>query len=627
MHNYREKGTYYLGVDIGGSHIAIGVVDIEGMQLLLETVEHHQIDSTLPAKDILNQFLSALKMCIDKFPARIDGIGISIPGPFDYENGISHMMGLNKYDALFGVNIKLYLQENLKGIITDTKQIAFLNDADSFVLGETYASNLTNGNVMGVTLGTGIGSGFIIDGNLVTNEKDVPYEGNIYNLEFKNRRLEDWISTKWFLDTYAETFGAPVNDVKTIAIEAENHQEAKEIFEQYGQNLGVALASITKPFNPNTIIVGGSISKSYHLFQETFENGFNNNTTIHITKGTSNSAMLGAVIHLTKTPNNLNIKRNSQQDIMPVESHQKPDGYNVYPTFELSSGSISIGIKSLVEQLPEKGNIIIDGYLGAYWDDIILGLSKALNKKGISHMTYAINAAYKDSKVLKEMLNPYHGGDDPVFGKIFPGTLNDFFDKEKLEQLIPEEDILNIIYGPGAALSNWPGKIIYIDTPKNELQFQARSGSVLNLGNILVKDKKQQYKRMYFIDWPVLNKHKQSLLSNIDYIIDSQFNGEISWATGETLRKGLKEISSNAFRVRPWFEPGIWGGDWIKSKIEDLPKDVPNYAWSFELIVPENGIVLSKDGVRLEVSFDFIMFYDNKGILGDDSETFGTDFP
>jgi mannose-6-phosphate isomerase class I len=143
----------------------------------------------------------------------------------------------------------------------------------------------------------------------------------------------------------------------------------------------------------------------------------------------------------------------------------------------------------------------------------------------------------------------------------------------------------------------------------------------------LLPDKKQQYKRMYFIDWPALNKHKQALLGDIDYIIDGQYGEQISWATGNTLRTGLQEISTHAFRVRPWFEPGVWGGDWMKNRFDALPQDVPNYAWSFELIVPENGIVLSKDDTRLEVSFDMVMFKDNKAVLGDAADTFGTDFP
>ena len=86
-------------------------------------------------------------------------------------------------------------------------------------------------------------------------------------------------------------------------------------------------------------------------------------------------------------------------------------------------------------------------------------------------------------------------------------------------------------------------------------------------------------------------------------------------------------MAQSSFRVRPWFEPGVWGGSWMKDRFEGLNHDVPNYAWSFEMIVPENGLLLEDKGLLFEVSFDTLMYLEGKNILGKAYSKFGTEFP
>ncbi len=135
------------------------------------------------------------------------------------------------------------------------------------------------------------------------------------------------------------------------------------------------------------------------------------------------------------------------------------------------------------------------------------------------------------------------------------------------------------------------------------------------------------YKRFYYVDWIVLNKHKKSLLRYVDIIVDTQRPGNPVFTDGNSLRETLTAMTKSVVRARPWFEPGVWGGEWIKENIRQVNQDEVNYAWSFEMITPENGLMLENRGVLLEVSFDFLMYQNNKAVMGDAAERFGYEFP
>jgi len=320
--------------------------------------------------------------------------------------------------------------------------------------------------------------------------------------------------------------------------------------------------------------------------------------------------------------------RDTTQYLMPIEHKQTLEGeYDLYPVHSLSKGEITLGFDALADIIETKKQVVIDGYGGVFWDNIQEKLDAALKAKGLSINWQNIDEAYKTEYELDVMLAPWLGGDDPVFGKIYEGALNDFFEEEKLKKIQPT-DGLNIVYGCGASLANWDDAfIIYMDVPKNEIQYRSRAASITNLGQQQPQDPKEMYKRFFFVDWIVLNKHKADLLPSIDILVDEQWRDEITFIDGDNFRNTLDDISKNAFRVRPWFESGPWGGNWCLKNIPGLPKNVPNYAWSFELITPENGLVLESGGKRLECSFDFIMFQAYENILGHSANHFKYDFP
>jgi mannose-6-phosphate isomerase class I len=311
-----------------------------------------------------------------------------------------------------------------------------------------------------------------------------------------------------------------------------------------------------------------------------------------------------------------------------IHSPTPPGVYDIYPGFDIGNGKIQLGYHYLAERIASHTTVIIDGYIGLFWDHIRECTESCLQSLGISANWVDVSKALRSEGDINRMVEPYLGGDDPIFGTRYTGTIEDFFDNNLIQKMQPDAQYpVNIIYGCGAALAGWDGLFVYIDLPKNEIQFRSRAGRVCNLGMDKPQPPKVQYKRFYFLDWVVLNKHKENLLPGIDLIVDGQRPDEPAITEGNELRNVLSLMGRNYFRVRPWFEPGPWGGQWIKEHIPGLSPDVPNYAWSFELIVPENGLLLESDRRLLEVSHDFLMFQEYQNVLGNSAEFFKYEFP
>ena len=326
----------------------------------------------------------------------------------------------------------------------------------------------------------------------------------------------------------------------------------------------------------------------------------------------------------------MTLLRKTTQFVLPVEKPETGvNQYDIYPAHDLGEEKIFCDYMSLARRIAGSKRVIIDGYVGVRFDIFSRELNKALETLGIRPVWWNTGAAMKEPAEIDRLIEPYLGGDDPIFGFRTPLRLEEFFDREKLDRIRPDDAArMNILIGIGASLAGWDGLLLYIDIPKNEIQFRSRAGSITNLGAAAADAPKKMYKRFYFVDWVVLNRHKKALLPKIDVMIDGQRETEITWTEGADLRRGLDRLAGNGFRVRPWFEPGAWGGQWIRNHIEALPHDVPNYAWSFELIVPENGLIFRSSGRMLEVSFDTVMFQAGERVGGKECYgLYGDEFP
>jgi mannose-6-phosphate isomerase class I len=313
---------------------------------------------------------------------------------------------------------------------------------------------------------------------------------------------------------------------------------------------------------------------------------------------------------------------------MPVKFNDVTDGevYNIYPATKLAGGKIFNGYASLAKWIIQQKTVVIDGFGGVLWDITKDALQAEIENAGLK-VNFVETANYlKSTDEIEEMVQPFLGTPSSVWGIKCTLELKDLFELDKVASPNKNFDI-NILIGTGAALANWDAPIVYIDIPKNEIQFRMRAGVVTNLGTDKLIEPAQMYKRFYFVDWVLCNAHKKAILPKIAIIADGQWATDINWMQGKDLIAELNQIGESVIRVRPWFEPGAWGGQWIKERIPGLNKDAVNYAWSFELIVPENGLVFKSDDNLLEVSFDFLMFNNNQQVLGKHASVFGDEFP
>jgi Phosphomannose isomerase len=323
-------------------------------------------------------------------------------------------------------------------------------------------------------------------------------------------------------------------------------------------------------------------------------------------------------------------RRISSQALLPQQvsvTQQQDAGYNMYPFHALGSGKIFSGYDSLAEWISRQQCVVIDGYGGIFWKEVKQCLQEQLGAKGLQVAWTDVSNFLKPADIIQKMVEPFLGHPGSVWGKRTSLELKDFF-KEELYNTKPAGGAdITIALGTGAALLNWGAPVVYLDLPKNEIQYRMRAGAITNLGSRSTARSSEMYKRFYFVDWVVLNEHKRNIARQITIVADAQWNKTLNWMMADELRKGLNRISSSVFRVRPWFEAGAWGGQWMKQHIRDLNKDEVNYAWSFEMIVPENGIVFESDGRLLEVSFDFLMFQEHEQVLGKHAERFKYEFP
>ena len=235
---------------------------------------------------------------------------------------------------------------------------------------------------------------------------------------------------------------------------------------------------------------------------------------------------------------------------------------------------------------------------------------------------------FYDGETLTQMMQP-HLTEDRVRGVMYYGKMEDFVDQDKLETIKKglNNDQRVLIYGVGASLISRGDLYIYCDLARWEIQLRYRQGMPNFKQHNNDEDSLKKIKRGFFIEWRIADKQKIKMFDEIDYLIDSNTKGHPKMITGEALREGLKQVVKRPFRLVPYFDPGVWGGQWMKEHCGLDPKE-KNYAWSFDGVPEENSLYLKYNDTRIEIPAMDLVLYQPKELLGMKNYCrFGAEFP
>jgi glucokinase len=322
---------YALVFDVGGSHIsaalcAQGTYALRGLTRAPLPDAGARHFSAVSFVRLIHALGEAAAKAVDLPMNSVAGACIAMPGPFDYENGVSHMQ--HKLQSLLNFDLKSALAARFHW---QPAQVRFLNDAAAFTLGESGAgAGKGHTRVLGLTLK--------ISDSSPGNPEGVPPGGEMWNLPYNNATVEDFVSTRFLRQHYQQLTGlqAEVTEVAAIAecqdtgpcppleelvrkqqppsfestegaatasparqaaIHASTPARARQAFQDFGRHLGLALNQHAAAFRPDVIVLGGGISRASALFLSATRKALTFETTLAISTLMDEAPLAGAGVH------------------------------------------------------------------------------------------------------------------------------------------------------------------------------------------------------------------------------------------------------------------------------------------------------------------------------------------
>jgi mannose-6-phosphate isomerase class I len=321
-------------------------------------------------------------------------------------------------------------------------------------------------------------------------------------------------------------------------------------------------------------------------------------------------------------------------DAQLLSTNSRPaSNYDKRPVIQISGDSSAClgGWPAIAVELVRRAGanpqavVAVECYPGVDLDEVRAGLAAA------GFTAICAERALKPAAELDALLSPWLG-DDPVFGRMREWQLAELFDEGRIAALRAEIAAAGgpvLVCGTGAALvaGRWD-LLLYCDVARWEIQQRQRAHRAASLGaqNAAARPA-ELYKRGYFVDWRAADAEKHRLHAAIDLYIDTNVSGKPAAIAGAEYRHALEATVRRPFRVVPFFDPGPWGGQWMRRQF-DLPAEAPNLAWCFDCVPEENSVRFGFGSAQVEAPSLALVHEHPRELLGEEIyRRFGAEFP
>jgi mannose-6-phosphate isomerase class I len=300
--------------------------------------------------------------------------------------------------------------------------------------------------------------------------------------------------------------------------------------------------------------------------------------------------------------------------------------YDPLPHYPPATGAVRRGWVTAVATLPGDLRVLaVDGPAVLAWDAVIAALSEALADRGAVEVVDFRDVGVPWEEIQRRTRSA-ELGDDPDFEALAGGTLAGLLDLDRIPTAGVADRALRLLAGPGAAAAGGIDVLWWVDLPKRYAEAAVADGSGRNL--FAPASAAATTKRLFYIDWPLLDRHRDEHVGDIDLWLDTREVATPSWLTGDELRATCSALSQRPHRTRPTFNSTPWGGQWGRRTLGHNAR-ADNSALGYELIAPESGVLVGVTAeISVEVPFQLLVALSPTAMLGEDvHRRFGTSFP